>query len=81
MTRHSSLLLATVAALLSVAAVVPAQDPAIRLPLDPRISPDGKIVVFAWQNDIWAADVGGRAPARRLTWHPAADRRPIRDRR
>jgi tricorn protease len=53
-----------------------AQDSAIRLPRQPRISPDGETIAFVWQNDIWTASAGGGA-ATRLTIHPADDSRPF----
>ena len=47
------------------------------MPLDARIAPDGGAVTFAWMGDVWIADLDGAAPARRLTTHPATDRRPL----
>ena len=37
---------------------------------DPRLSPDGKLVSFVRDGDLWLIDVAGGAP-RRLTSHPA----------
>ena len=56
----------------------PAQeaDAAIRLPRDPAISPNGKRIAFAWQGDVWTADVEGGA-ATRLTMHLANDSSPL----
>jgi len=60
---------------LSLAAAVSAQDRTIRLPRDPRLSPDGAQVAFAWRGDVWIASADGGA-ARRLTTHPADDGAP-----
>src|SRR5687768_13149472 len=50
-------------------------DEEIRLPSQPDLSPDGKIVVFGWRGDIWtASSSGGRA--RRLTSHSGRDQQP-----
>ncbi|MBC8514657.1 PD40 domain-containing protein [bacterium] len=44
-------------------------------PRDPSPSPDGSLVAFAWQGDIWTVSSdGGRAT--RLTIHPAYDHSP-----
>lgn len=41
----------------------------------PSVSPDGKTLLFSWQDDLWSVPVtGGRAT--RLTVHPAADTAP-----
>lgn len=70
--------LITLAAACLVVAAATAQDAerAILLPLDPAVAPDGKTIVFAWQNDVWRAPVAG-GHARRLTWHPAAESQPM----
>lgn len=47
----------------------------IRLAESPSVSPDGAEVAFAWRGDLWLAPTVGGA-ARRLTAHPANDRRP-----
>ena len=47
----------------------------IRLPRTPAISPDGSLIAFAWQNDVWTADIGG-GNATRLTIHAATDGSP-----
>ena len=56
-----------------------AQDRPIRVPLEPRISPDGHTVVFSWQGDLWSAPLDGEQAglARRLTFHPARDSNPV----
>ncbi len=41
----------------------------------PSISPDGKEIVFSWQNDLWLAGIDG-GTAKRLTIHPASDITP-----
>jgi tricorn protease len=63
--------------LLSLLLAVPAfaQDRTIRLPRDPRLSPDGKQITFAWRGDIWVASSDGGA-AFRLTTHPSDDGSP-----
>lgn len=44
----------------------------VRLVHEPALSPDGQVVAFGWQGDIWTAPTsGGRAT--RLTTHPALD--------
>ncbi len=60
---------------LSLAASAFAQDRTIRLPRDPRLSPDGAQVAFAWRGDVWIAPSGG-GDARRLTTHPSDDGAP-----
>lgn len=63
--------------LLSLVLAVPAlaQDRTIRLPRNPRLSPDGDQIAFAWRGDIWTASSDGGA-ARRLTTHPSDDSAP-----
>ena len=63
--------------LLSLLLAVPAlaQDRTIRLPRDPRLSPDGTQIAFAWRGDIWIASSDGGA-SRRLTTHPSSDGSP-----
>ncbi len=41
----------------------------------PSISPDGSMVVFSWQGDLWRVAAGG-GRAERLTIHPANDTSP-----
>jgi len=41
----------------------------------PTISPDGKVLIFSWQGDLWRVPVEG-GPATRLTVHPALDALP-----
>lgn len=50
-------------------------DTQIRLPRNPAVSPDGKRLAFAWQNDIWTVDSDGGS-ATRLTIHAANDNAP-----
>ena len=47
----------------------------IRLPRVPAIGPEGDRIAFAWQNDIWTADIKG-GNATRLTIHAATDSSP-----
>ena len=60
---------------LTLTAALGAQDRTIRLPRDPRLSPDGAQVAFAWRGDVWIASSDGGA-ARRLTTHPSDDSAP-----
>lgn len=46
------------------------------LPRTPAISPDGQIVVFSFQGDLWRVSVDG-GQARRLTVHEAYDTQPV----
>ena len=48
----------------------------IRLPRQPRISPDGQTVAFTWQEDVWTAPAAG-GTATRLTLHAASDSSPV----
>ena len=50
-------------------------DTSIRIPRSPAISPDGNQIAFAWQNDIWTADIDGGV-ANRVTIHAATDGSP-----
>lgn len=52
-----------------------ASDTQIRIPRNPAISPDGKRIAFAWQNDIWTSEVAG-GTATRLSIHAATDSAP-----
>jgi tricorn protease len=52
----------------------PAREP-IRLPNHPTLSPDGKVLAFDWNGDIWTASVEGGL-ARPLTSHPGKDTSP-----
>ena len=66
--------------LLSLVGVVLLHGPAaarepIRLPNNPALAPDGKLLAFDWNGDIWvAASSGGEA--RQLTTHPGKDSQP-----
>lgn len=44
----------------------------VRLVHEPALSPDGKVLAFGWQGDIWTAPVAG-GQAKRLTTHSALD--------
>jgi Tol biopolymer transport system component/C-terminal processing protease CtpA/Prc len=46
----------------------------MRLPESLALSPDGATLVISWRDDLWRVGEGGRC--RRLTYHPAEDRRP-----
>jgi tricorn protease len=47
----------------------------IRLANHPALSPDGAVLAFDWDGDIWTVPTAGGV-ARRLTHHPARDREP-----
>ncbi|HQF88325.1 MAG TPA: S41 family peptidase [Acidobacteriota bacterium] len=46
------------------------------MPRHPAPSPDGTVIAFSWQGDIWLASAAGGA-ARRLTANPGYDGRPV----
>lgn len=54
---------------------VSASDTQIRIPRRPAIDPNGSRIAFAWQNDIWTADIDGGI-ATRVSIHAAADDSP-----
>lgn len=54
--------------------VASAKEP-IRLPNNPSLSPDGKLLAFDWAGDIWLASADGGL-ARPLTTNPARDTSP-----
>src|SRR6516162_2341503 len=73
----SRILRSFLATLLLGAAVesIHAQEP-IRFARTPDISPDGKLVAFSYQGDIWTVEtIGGTARA--VTSHPAHDIGPV----
>lgn len=56
-------------------AILSASETRIRVPRQPAISPDGSKIAFAWQKDIWTADIDG-GTATRVTIHAANDDAP-----
>jgi tricorn protease len=46
------------------------------LPRHPAPSPDGTVIAFSWQGDLWVVPATG-GDARRLTAHPAVERSPV----
>lgn len=59
-----------------LAATIPVSAEEVFFPRRPAISPDGQIVVFTAQGDLWRVSAtGGRAE--RLTAHAAYDRDPV----
>jgi len=62
--------------LLVLVTSVTAQERQIRLPRQPRISPDGTLIAFSWRNDILTAPAQGGV-ATRITIHPAQDSQPF----
>jgi len=65
--------LTTLTAAVAVAAVHAAEP---TLPRHPAPSPDGSVVAFSWQGDLWTVPADGGV-ARRITAHPAVDRFPV----
>ncbi len=59
----------------STTMTVAASDTQIRIPRKPAISPNGGRIAFAWQNDIWTADIDGGI-ATRVSIHAATDDSP-----
>ena len=59
---------------LALAFPVAAKEP-IRLPNNPALSPDGKMLAFDWNGDIWSVPVEG-GTAKPLTANPAKDGTP-----
>lgn len=62
------------AALTAATAAAQAGEP-IRLANNPNLSPDGSLIAFDWNGDVWVAPSGGGV-AKPLTQHPANDRLP-----
>lgn len=57
----------------SLSLTLAAQAAPIRLPATPALTPDGKTLVFEWNEDLWTVpSTGGMATA--LTRHPATER-------
>ncbi len=56
--------------------VVPVLAREAALPRHPAPSPDGSLIAFSWQGDLWVVEATG-GQARRLTAHPAAERHPV----
>ncbi len=64
------------ALLLAFIATTPTQAAEVFLPRSPALSPDGQMVVFSFQGDLWSVfSEGGQA--RRLTAHEAYDAFPV----
>ncbi|MGC3970170.1 MAG: hypothetical protein QM775_23430 [Pirellulales bacterium] len=64
----------SLAALLGLVFPAAATDDVL-LPSQPNLSPDGKLLAFAWRGDIWTvAATGGQA--KRLTTHTGRDQMP-----
>ena len=64
---------------LSLALVIPAAAASAaeaELPRHPAPSPDGSVIAFSWQGDLWTVAADGGV-ARRLTAHPAVERFPV----
>jgi dipeptidyl aminopeptidase/acylaminoacyl peptidase len=96
---HASLCLLSLLALAVVAPVAPASAQPARHPItpedlwamervgDPKLSPDGRWVVFSvsrysidenqGDSDLWVVPADGSAPPRRLTWNKGADSSPV----
>jgi tricorn protease len=53
----------------------PASAEPIQLARSPALSPDGQVLAFAYNDDVWTVPIAGGV-ARRLTLHPASDADP-----
>ena len=76
--RHSGrlIVLSAIALLVLLSGLATAEEAYAKLPRYPAPSPDGKLIAFSYQGDIWAVPVeGGRAM--RLTVHEAYDYAPV----
>ncbi len=71
--KHAALSL--IAAVLVFVAGPGRADEVIRLANHPALSPDGALLAFDWDGDVWTVPTAGGV-ARRLTQHPARDRQP-----
>src|SRR5687768_8591420 len=67
-------ILVCIVVLTAVAFPAAAREP-IRLPNNPTLSPDGKLLAFDWNGDVWIAASGG-GEARQLTSHLGKDTQP-----
>ncbi len=49
------------------------------LPVTPTLSPDGKLLVFSWNHDLWVkpTDADDKSDAVRLTFHPSRETNPL----
>lgn len=72
--RPSAVFASASLALLLAALPVSARE-SIRLANNPALSPDGALLAFDWNGDVWTAPTNGGA-ARQLTQHPGRDREP-----
>lgn len=70
MTRWASLCFA----LLLISNATAASEP-IRLANNPALSPDGQLLAFDWNRDVWTAPATG-GEAKQLTAHPGRDSQP-----
>lgn len=66
--------LAALSACLGASAGSQAAEP-VRLANNPALSPDGAVLAFDYNGDVWTVPAGGGV-ARPLTRHPARDRQP-----
>ena len=73
MSRHSHLTTLFVVALAVTTTAIAADAP---LPRHPAPSPDGSVIAFSWQGDLWLVAAGG-GDARRVTAHPADEKHPV----
>jgi tricorn protease len=66
------------AVLLLIACAVTTQIMALEppMPRHPAPSPDGSIIAFSWQGDLWTVPASG-GDARRITAHPATEDHPV----
>jgi tricorn protease len=69
-------LLPLVTSLALITASTPCQAIEAPFPRHPSPSPDGSLIAFSWQGDLWLVPRQG-GQARRLTVHPATERYPV----
>jgi len=64
--------------MLTTASGLLAETPML-VPVTPALSPDGSVLVFSWENDLWkvSADPKNDSLAQRLTIHPGREYNPI----
>ncbi len=69
------LLTLSIVFLLNVTHGLATEPIAVKMATDLSLSPDGKTLAFAWNNDLWSVSISGGSAAR-LTTDPARDSQP-----